>query len=275
MATDDVKALVRDHWNREVCGTRYGGSDDADRAHYFERIDEHRYVAHPMLECFASFPDSRGKRVLEVGLGTGSDFVRWARAGAEAHGRDLTEASVELAQERLSIEGLSADVQVGDAEKLEFPGDFFDIYYSWGVLHHTPDTVAAIAEAHRVLKPGGSFKIMMYHFPSVSSGLLWLAKGPLRLNFLGPRRLFAESVESPGTKMYTQDEARRLVEQFFSNRPVDIRTYLGGADLLTHQLSSSYGGREWEIVRSVFPRRIVKRVLGDRFGTVMTIHSVK
>ncbi len=271
-----LKQDVKSHWESEVCGSRYGADSALDRRKFFDEIDRTRYELEPTLMDFAQFEQARGKKVLEVGLGTGADFSRWVRAGATAFGRDLTQASVKLVRERLSLAGLEANVAVGDAEDLrEFPDNSFDIFYSWGVLHHTPAPEKAFAEAHRVLKPGGQLKLMLYHYPSVAAILLWMLYGPLRLNFQGPRQCVAQHCESPGTKMYTANEIRTLLGKVFKNHPIDIRLFLGAGDLLTHKFSSKYAGMKWEIARALYPRWFVKRVFGNRFGTEMLISTVK
>src|SRR5437016_2153494 len=96
----------------------------------------------------------RGRRVLEIGVGLGADHQRFAEAGAELYGIDLTDRAVRHTQGRLALFGLTSKLEVGDAERLNFPDEYFDCVYSWGVLHHTPNTAAAIAEVRRVLKPG-------------------------------------------------------------------------------------------------------------------------
>lgn len=269
-----LKGRVRDHWESEVCGTRPGEAHE-DRRAYFDAIDAFRYAQDDVVRSFARFEGGRGRKVLEVGLGAGSDFLSWVRAGAIAYGRDLTKASVELVRERLAIEGLQADVGVGDAESLDFPDNFFDIYYSYGVLHHTPDILAALREAQRVLKPGGVLRIMLYHYPSVGTLLVWARYGPLRLRFGGMRRVVSDNVESPGTQVFTRRQARRLVSQAFGNQPVKISTHLWQLDLLTNELSTQYSGRVWRAIRRFYPRSIVRHLLGDRWGTLMTVETVK
>jgi SAM-dependent methyltransferase len=272
----DPKQDVKDHWESEVCGGRYGPDASVDRRKYFQEIDRARYDLEPTLIKFAQFDQARGKRVLEVGLGTGADLSRWAQSGAIVFGRDLTQASVRIVQERLDLDGLDANVAVGDAEDLrEFPDQYFDIYYSWGVLHHTPSPEKAFAEAHRVLKPGGQLKLMLYHYPSVGAILLWLLHGRLGLKLEGPRACVAENYESPGTKMYTIEEARTILGKLFTAHSIDIRPYLGAGDLLTHKFSGKYAGWKWEIARAVYPRWFVRNVLGERFGTGMMISTVK
>jgi SAM-dependent methyltransferase len=271
----DLKTLVKDHWERETCGTRYGDETLADRRAYFDEIERTRYEQDDMLKAFARFEESRGLRVLEVGLGTGTDFVQWLRNGAIATGRDLTDASVALVRERVELEGFEADVRRGDAEALDLPSDTFDIYYSWGVLHHTPNPQRAFAEAHRVLKPGGTLRIMLYNYPSVGAILVWLLRGPLRLKFIGPRRTYAEYVESPGTLMFSEREAREALGTLFDPSSISCATYLGAGDLLTQKLSSRYRGAIWRIVQRLYPRWFIRHVIGNKFGTVLTVEARK
>lgn len=276
MTDADLRSKIRDHWEREVCGSRYGADFLADRARFFREVERARYEQDYMIPTFARFEEARGKRVLEMGLGAGTDFVQWIRHGAVAYGRDLTGASVEMVKERLALEGLSADVRLGDAEDLkEFPADFFDIYYSWGVLHHTLSPERAFAEAHRVLKPGGSLRIMLYHFPSVGAFLVWLLYGPLRFQLIGPHRVYAQHVESPGTRTFSVAQIRSALGRMFDPSFISCRTYLGSGDLLTHKLSERYPGRHWRLLQAAYPRWFVRRVLGNRFGSVLTVEATK
>jgi ubiquinone/menaquinone biosynthesis C-methylase UbiE len=269
-----LKQRIKEHWEKESCGLRNGAS--TDRRRFFQEIDEERYRQEPMIPSIAQFAKQRGKRVLEVGLGTGSDFMQWVRAGADAYGRDLTEASVRTVKERLQIEALTANVALGDAESLsEFPDNYFDVYYSWGVLMATPDTEKAISEAYRVLKPGGSLIIMLYHYPSVGVYLVWAAQGLLRFKFKSPRACYFDNVESPGMKMYSTKEGRALVGKYFKRYTIEVKTYLGAGDLLTQRLSPRYRAPIWRIAQKIYPRWFVKRVLGDRFGTELTIATIK
>jgi len=63
--------------------------------------------------------------------------------------------AIEHTQRRLAAFGLLSQLAVGNAEQLDFPDEYFDRVYSWGVLHHSPDTPKAVAEVWRVLKLGG------------------------------------------------------------------------------------------------------------------------
>jgi ubiquinone/menaquinone biosynthesis C-methylase UbiE len=198
MRNAEPKEAVKRFWEDEACGERYG--DEQDRM---------RYELEPEIIPFADFPSGAGKRVLEIGVGMGADFVRWARAGALATGVDLTERAVGITRDRLGNEGLTADVRVADAERLPFADGEFDVVYSWGVLHHTPDLPAALREATRVLAPGGELKLMLYHRHSWVAGAAWVRFCLLRGRPFGGLRAAVASIESPGTQAVTRAEARR------------------------------------------------------------------
>ncbi len=231
---------VRAFWEAEACGERYG--DEQDRV---------RYQLEPMIEPFAGFEASTGKRVLEIGVGMGADFLRWTRAGAVATGVDLTERAVALTRERLASERLSAEVRVANAEALPFEDGSFDVVYSWGVLHHAPDPPQAIREAVRVLASGGTLKLMLYHRRSWVALAAWARFGLLRGRPWTSLREAVAHVESPGTQAYTVAEVRRMLEPAIAGlrvRPV-----------LTH----------WD--RKVAPG--VASLAGDRYGWFLLIEG--
>jgi ubiquinone/menaquinone biosynthesis C-methylase UbiE len=178
---------------------------------YFDDVERRRYELEPFIPRFADFDGARGKRLLEIGVGLGTDFVRFVRAGSVATGVDLTPRAVDLVKQRLALEGLEADVRVADAERLPFEDGSFDRVYSWGVLHHTPDTERAIAEAVRVARPGGAVTVMLYGRRSWVAFGLWARHALLRGR---PRTSLAEvlaaNMESEGTKAYTTAELRRM-----------------------------------------------------------------
>src|SRR5690606_4310576 len=110
----------------------------------------------------------------------GADHEAYARAGAKLYGIDLTPRSIEIVRTRLAQQSLQSDLRVGDAEMLPFDDNSFDLVYSWGVIHHSPDTAAAAREILRVLKPGGRFRVMIYHKWSLVGAMLWLRYGLAR-----------------------------------------------------------------------------------------------
>ncbi len=196
------KRQVAEFWERAACGEELY-LHGQDRAAY-EAQARARYGLEPYIAEFARFEETHGLRVLEIGVGLGADHQRFAEAGADLCGIDLTPRAIEHTRRRLALFGLKYRLAVGDAEALPFPNEQFDLVYSWGVLHHTPDTPRAIAEVWRVLKPGGCARIMLYHKWSLVGLMLWVRYALLALRpwwTLG--QVYARYLESPGTHAYS------------------------------------------------------------------------
>jgi ubiquinone/menaquinone biosynthesis C-methylase UbiE len=272
LVVDDgnLKARVRRHWNEQPCGTR--DIPENDRTRFFADLEKQRYVWEPYIPAFARFERGRGREVLEVGVGAGTDFVNWVRAGARATGVDLTTRGVELTRERLALEGLHADVRVADAEKLPFADESFDIVYSYGVLHHSPDTARAIQEVRRVLRPGGTALVMIYHVPSWVGFMLWALHCAAKMRpWRSPRWAIYHHLESPGTKAYSKREARALFAGF---RDVRVRPQLSHGDLLLMRPTEKYAGPLHRMLWRLYPRWLV-RCTGNAFGTNLFVEAVK
>lgn len=105
----------------------------------------------------------KGKKVLEVGCGLGAHTEALCRLGGEVTSIDIAPMSVNVTQRRLELKGLSARIMEADAEELPFSDSSFDFIWSWGVIHHSPDTARCAREISRVLRPGGQLAIMLYH----------------------------------------------------------------------------------------------------------------
>jgi SAM-dependent methyltransferase len=264
------KQAVLEHWEQASCGeelylrspTLAGYRDQAQR----------RYELEPYLEGFAEFAAARGKRVLEIGVGLGADHERFAAAAAELAGIDLSPRAVEHVRRRLALSGRESLLLVGDAERLPFAAATFDLVYSWGVIHHSPDTPAAIAEIFRVLRAGGVAKIMIYHRASMVGYMLWLRYALLRLRpWLSLDDVYARYLESPGTKAYSVGAARRM---FGSFADVAIEIQLTHADLLESGAGQRHGGALIWIARQLWPRRLLRRLLPGH-GLFMLITALK
>jgi len=173
----EIKKAVQSFWNVHPCGAKFTAYEPGTRE-FFRAVEEHRYRLEPHILEMAAFSEARGKRVLEIGCGLGTDGAQFAQAGASYVGMDLSAASVVLAKTNLQQRGVPANCLVSDAEALPFADCTFDIVYSHGVLHHTPNLPAAVAEVHRVLRPGGRAIVMMYHRASLNyyGGVLFLRR---------------------------------------------------------------------------------------------------
>ena len=230
--SDDLKEQVRQFWDQGSCGTQVATGPKFSRE-YFEQIEAHRYRIEPEIHSFAQFTRAHGKRILEVGIGAGTDFLQWVRAGADAYGVDLTREAIENVRHRLEVYGLAANIRQSDGEHLPFDDASFDLVYSWGVIHHSPDTPQALDEIVRVLRPGGLGKVMVYNRHSISAIRHWIGHV---LKHKRPWHSLSHAiwrqVESIGTKAYTPREWRAIL----AARPVEnvrvwsARTFWDGHD---------------------------------------------
>jgi len=260
-----LKDEVRNFWNDEPCGTRYLTDGDDFLAHA-----KARYALEPHIPEFAQFASSRGKRILEIGVGMGSDFLEWLKAGAIATGIDLSVSSVNQSRSRCRIAGFAKpDIEVADAENLPFQDNTFDIVYSYGVMHHSPDVQRCLDETQRVLKPGGQARLMLYHHPSLTGFMLWLRFGLLHGKSI--RKTVYEHLESPGTKSFSEREVRDMMRCFNDVRIVQV---FSPGDLLLHLPSSRFQGIFYRLVWKCFPRTLL-RLCCPKLGLFLLISAQK
>ena len=266
-----LKAAVRQYWEDAPCGEVYA-TGDSEFAR-LERQRAFRYALEPYIADFARFADGTGRDVLEIGVGMGADHLEWAKASPRSlAGVDLTEKAVELTRARLSYARLSSDLHVADAERLPFADERFDLVYSWGVLHHSPDTARAVRELIRVLRPGGTARVMIYHRYSVVGYLLWLRYALLAGHpGLTLSDVYATRLESPGTRAFSIDEARAM---FAGCSRVDVRTQLSFGDLLEGAAGERHGSAMLQIARALWPRWLIRRAFA-RQGLLLLVEAVK
>jgi SAM-dependent methyltransferase len=203
-----AKSVVQEFWQAAPCGAKLVDAPEGTPQFYAD-VERTRYALEPFIEDFADFAATRDQAVLEIGVGLGTDLTRFARAGARVSGIDLTERSVQSVRRRLALEGLEGSIQVADAEHLPFDDATFDVVYSWGVLHHTPEPELAMSEAQRVLRPGGRLCVMLYARRSWVALGLWARHAALMgrpWRTLGD--VISHHMESEGTRAYTRAELR-------------------------------------------------------------------
>jgi ubiquinone/menaquinone biosynthesis C-methylase UbiE len=263
------KEAVYDFWEDESCGEIYlTGSSQED---YLEQA-KLRYELEPFILNFADFNRYKGKKVLEIGVGLGADHQKFAEADAILYGIDLTRRAIDHTHHRFDLLGLISKLKVADAENLPFDDETFDLVYSWGVLHHSPDTPKAIDEVFRVLKSGGVAKLMIYHKYSFVGYMLWIRYALLRLKPLTSlKEIYEKYLESPGTKAYSVSEARNLFSKF---QAVEIQTVLTHGDLLTSSAGQRHQGLMLSIARSIWPRWIIRSFFPNH-GLFMLIKAAK
>ena len=196
---------IRKFWNDRPCNIRHGTAEVGSRE-YFDQVEERKYFVEPHIPSFAEFAKWNGKKVLEIGSGIGTDTINFMRAGADLTSIDLSEKSVEIAKKRAEVFGFDPErIMVQNAEEFNFPRKF-DLVYSFGVIHHTPDQDS-----------GSELRIMMYS--KISYKLFWAMHENNRWNMAtmdDTIREFAEAQTGcPVAYTYTFDQLRELIAPWY------------------------------------------------------------
>lgn len=293
--SSNLKDRVRAFWQANPCGTKFADAPPGT-PRFYELVEEHRYRKEWHIPQAAGFASARGLEVLEIGCGLGTDGAQFARAGANYTGIDLTDAAIELARKRFELFNISGKFQTADAERLDFADNSFDLVYSHGVLHHTPDTAGAVKEVYRVLRPGGRAVVMLYHRDSynyrVNISLLrragahllrWepgislvhrLTGEPLdslrqhaaqlkkdQRGYLNSDEFLSQNTDGAGNplaRIYSRAEARELFKDFAE---VNLQTY--------------FLNKRWiPLFGSVLPRSLESK-LASRWGWHLWIYATK
>lgn len=209
---------VEDFWNRRPCNIRHSPKPVGSRE-YFDEVDARRYFVEPHILRFADFERWRGKRVLEIGCGIGTDTARFARAGAQVTAVDLSERSLEIARQRMKVYGVADRVRfvVHSAEDLSQVVliEPYDLIYSFGVIHHTPHPERVLDQLRQYTGPETTVKIMVYHRRSWK--VFWIVATYGRARFWRLKELVARHSEAqtgcPVTFAYTRREASEMLKQ--------------------------------------------------------------
>ena len=266
-----LKHKVKEFWNTKSCGEIYAlGRSERE---YYESSSKSRFVLEPYIHDFAKFTDGKDKDILEIGVGMGADHAEWAKSKPRSlTGVDLTPRAIEHTSKRLSFLGLNSTLRVEDAENLSFVDNSFDLVYSWGVLHHSPNTQQAIQEIFRVLRPDGITRIMIYHKYSLTGYMLWMRYALLKGRpFRSLDDIYFNYLESPGTNAYQVNAAKKM---FSCYSKVDIKIQLGFGDLLEGAVGQRHRGILLPIVKALWPRKLLK-VLFKNHGLMLLIEAQK
>jgi SAM-dependent methyltransferase len=201
MSAPDLTGRVRAYWNERIHDLEMTTHPVGTRE-FFDDLDEYRFDKLAYLPRVIDFAGFRGRRVLEIGCGIGTDLVRFARGGAKVAGVDLSETAVRLAHQNLGLHGLRGAVAVADGTALPFGPDTQDVVYAHGVLQYAPDPRRIVEESLRVLKPGGTAIFMVYNRVSWLRVLSTLMKVGL------------EHEDAPVLRLYSIPEFRSLIRGF-------------------------------------------------------------
>lgn len=164
---------VQSFWDSRPCNIKHSPLP-VGSIEYFNEVEIRKYFVEPHIPGFADFPQWKNKKVFEVGCGIGTDAVNFARNGADYTGIDLSHESVKITQDRLNTFGLPGKVFQANAEEISnsFQGTKFDLIYSFGVLHHTPDMDSALTSLRSLMNNQSVLKVMLYAKNSWKSAMI-------------------------------------------------------------------------------------------------------
>src|SRR6185437_7901209 len=203
-------SAVREYWNTHIHDLEISSHQPGTRE-FFADLDQYHFEKLHHLPRLIDFNGYRGKTILEVGCGAGTDLVRFAKGGAEVSGVDLAPSAIALATQNVEQQGLAADLRVADGETLPFADNSFDFVYAHGVVQYTSNDRALVEECRRVLKPGGTVVFQVYNRISWLNALSKVMKVGL------------EHDDAPVLKKYSIGEFRRLLSGFSDVRIVPER----------------------------------------------------
>lgn len=237
-------------WEKDPCGSRTSNNKFGTKE-FFEDIENYKYVRYaPWMLKVIGFGKYKGKKILEVGCGLSTDLSQFAKNNCDVIGTDLTLNSLLLSKKRFQIYNLKGNFMRVDAEYLPFRDSIFDIVYSFGVLHHTPNTKKAIENIYKVLKPGGEAIIMLYNKNSFNYWYNIIFRHGIvnrELRNYSIRELLSKYIEyssngvEPLVKVYNKSEVKELFKQF------------GKTAIEIHQLRND----ELPVIGNYLPKSIV------------------
>jgi ubiquinone/menaquinone biosynthesis C-methylase UbiE len=262
-----AKSEIRKQWDADPCGASTAPGEQPGTRAFYEQVRRYRYgVYAPWLGQLLESAATPKKRILEIGVGLGSDHYRFAAAGNSMIALDLSREHLRQTARHLELDGLSTRPVYGDAESMAFPGASFDMVYAFGAIHHTPSPQSAVKEIYRVLKPGGVALVAVYHVNSLNFLGFVVRHGLLRGRlFKKGWSEFLSEIEyrkdpdsaAPLVKLFSRRQARQLFGAFLN------------VEISTHHVEFPSLHQKWPNSRTSLER------LGRLFGWYVFVRAEK
>ncbi len=204
--------IVQSYWNNRPCNIRHSDKPIGS-VEYFNEVEKRKYFVEPHIPIFADFENWRDKKVLEIGCGIGTDAINFARVGASYYGVELSEESLSICKERFRVFGLQGTFYIGNAENLDgfLSENDFDLIYSFGVVHHSPNPKKIFEQLAKFLKKDGELKVMLYNKDS------WKAM-MIEAGFDQPEAQYG----CPIAFSYSKDEIQNLITHEFKVEKITL-----------------------------------------------------
>lgn len=210
---------VKEYWDKRPCNIRHSNKE-VGTIEYFNAVEYKKYYVEPHIRDFADFRKWHGKRVLEIGCGLGTESVNFARWLALVTAVDLSEKSLEIAEKRAEVFKLQNKIKFyqGNAEELDkiVPIETYDLIWSFGVIHHSPDPSKIIRNIKKYMGPDSELRLMVYN--KFSWKVFWIILLYGKGAFWKADKLIAQHSEAqmgcPITYTYTKKSIQNLLQDF-------------------------------------------------------------
>ncbi len=170
---------VTKYWDEQPCNIRHSKKKFLSKE-YFNEVKKKRFFVESHIPRFADFKKYKNKNVLEIGCGIGTDGVEFIKNGANYTGVELSKNSIKIFEERIKVLNLTKsknNLIISNVENLkEVPKRHYDLIYSFGVIHHTPNMKKAFDEIFKLANKRTEIKIMLYAKNSYKNFMLDLTK---------------------------------------------------------------------------------------------------
>jgi ubiquinone/menaquinone biosynthesis C-methylase UbiE len=156
---------VKDYWNNQPCNIKHSKKKFLSKK-YFNEVRKKRYFVESHIPKFADFKKYETKNVLEIGCGIGTDGIEFIKNGAKYTGVELSKKSLDIFSERIKVLNLTNKKNILIESSVEnlthVPKINYELIYSYGVIHHTPNMKKAFNEIYKIANKKTLIKIMLY-----------------------------------------------------------------------------------------------------------------
>jgi 2-polyprenyl-3-methyl-5-hydroxy-6-metoxy-1,4-benzoquinol methylase len=208
---------VKKFWDSRPCNIKHSKKEIGSKE-YFDEVEKRKYLVEYHIPNFAEFEKWKGKKVLEIGCGIGTDSINFAKAGAELTCVELSEESLNLCKKRFEVFNLKANFFLGSAEELSkiVPIENYDLIYSFGVIHHTPNPEKVFDEIKKYMSESSEVRIMMYSKYSWKTFEFFIKHGhKFKYNLEKTIQYFAEAqLDCPVAYVYTKNSIKNILKDF-------------------------------------------------------------
>ncbi len=208
---------IENYWNARPCNIKHS-TKPIGTVEYFDEVEKKKYFVEPHIPIFAEFEKWKGKKVLEIGCGIGTDSINFARAGAELTCVELSSESLDLCKKRFKEYGLKAKFVLCNAEELAnfIKNEQFDLIYSFGVIHHSPNPYEILKQTKSLCHKNTRLKVMVYSLVSYKTLEAWIKYGyKFNFSFKKVIQYYAEAqLGCPVAYTYTKKELRELFRDY-------------------------------------------------------------